>query len=75
MFIIKPIFLILIKFFYYNRKQTLSAKLEAEKDGVIVPLTLEDYCIKPKHKPAQEPQVILGFLIYFFVALSRSDPK
>lgn len=57
-------FLIIFFFVTHNRKQTLSAKLEAEKDGVIVPLTLEDYCIKPKNKPAQEPQVILKIIIY-----------
>lgn len=55
--------------FIFNRKQALAAKAEAEKEGIVVPLTLEDYCIKPKHKPAnQEPQVKFGyeFLIYSF---------
>lgn len=35
------------------RKQVSAARLEAEKDGVVVPLTLEDYCIKTKVKPAE----------------------
>ncbi|XP_047117671.1 ubiquitin-conjugating enzyme E2 R2 [Schistocerca piceifrons] len=38
------------------RKQVLAARLEAEKDGVVVPTTLEDYCIKTQvSKPATEP--------------------
>lgn len=44
--------------FPFVRKQALAAKAEAEKDGIVVPLTLEDYCIKPKNKPSnQEPPV------------------
>jgi ubiquitin-conjugating enzyme E2 R len=40
------------------RKQALQAKLEAEKEGIVVPLTLEEYCLKPKSNPNnQEPQV------------------
>ena len=40
------------------RKQAQLAKAEAEKEGIVVPLTLEDYCIKTKVKPQpQEPQV------------------
>ena len=40
------------------RKQALQAKTEAEKEGVVVPLTLEEYCLKPKTNPnVQEPQV------------------
>lgn len=29
---------------YYFRKQVVSGRLEAERDNVVVPLTLEDYC-------------------------------
>lgn len=40
------------------RRQALAAKAEAEKEGIVVPTTLEDYCIKPKFKPTNpEPQV------------------
>lgn len=40
------------------RKQALAAKIEAEKEGIVVPMTLEDYCIKPKTKPSnQDPPV------------------
>lgn len=40
------------------RKQALLAKTEAEKEGIVVPLTLEEYCLKPKANPNnQEPQV------------------
>lgn len=30
------------------RKQVSGGRLEAEKDGVVIPMTLEDYCIKTK---------------------------
>jgi hypothetical protein len=44
------------------RKQALQAKLEAEKEGIVVPLTLEEYCLKPKPNPNnQEPQVRVAF--------------
>lgn len=36
------------------RKQVAASKLEAEKDNVVVPTTLEEYCIKHKHKPTDE---------------------
>jgi ubiquitin-conjugating enzyme E2 R len=29
-----------------------ASKSEAEKDQVVVPLTMEEYCIKPKKKPS-----------------------
>lgn len=35
------------------RKQVAASKIEAEKDGVVVPMTLEDYCIKTQVKPAE----------------------
>lgn len=41
-----------------NRKQALQSKVEAEKEGIVVPLTLEEYCLKPKiNTNNQEPQV------------------
>lgn len=30
-----------------------ASRLEAEKDNVVVPTTLEEYCIKHKSKPAE----------------------
>ncbi|KAL9705504.1 hypothetical protein quinque_009022 [Culex quinquefasciatus] len=40
------------------RKQAQAAKAEAEKEGIVVPTTLEEYCIKSKTKPSsQEPQL------------------
>lgn len=42
----------------FFRRQALAAKAEAEKEGIVVPTTLEDYCIKPKFKPNPEPAVI-----------------
>lgn len=45
----------------YYRKQAQAARAEAEKDGITVPLTLEDYCIKTKVKPTTtEPNVEMG---------------
>lgn len=34
------------------RKQVLLSKSEADKDGVRVPMTLEEYCITAKPKPS-----------------------
>lgn len=33
---------------FCSRKQVALTKAEAEKDGVVVPLTLEDYIVKTK---------------------------
>lgn len=38
------------------RKQAAAARVEAEKEGIVVPLTREEYCIKSSTK-AQEPQL------------------
>lgn len=38
-----------------------SSRSEAERDGVVVPLTLEDYCIKTKVKPDTEPVDMADF--------------
>lgn len=44
---------------YVNyRKQATQAKIEADKEGIVVPMTLEEYCLKPKTNPNnREPQV------------------
>ena len=50
------------------RKQALAAKVEAEKEGIVVPTTLEEYCIKSKTKPSNpEPQVIIKKMNIFFL--------
>lgn len=36
------------------RKQAQVAKMEAEKEGIVVPVTLEDYCIKTRARPAEQ---------------------
>jgi len=36
--------LLVAMFTDYFRKQVVSGRLEADRDGVVVPLTLEDYC-------------------------------
>lgn len=41
----------------FARKQAQAARIEAEKEGIVVPLTLEEYCIKTNKKAVQEPQV------------------
>ncbi|XP_045128297.1 ubiquitin-conjugating enzyme E2 R2-like isoform X7 [Portunus trituberculatus] len=43
------------------RKQVMSSRVEAERDGVVVPLTQEDYCIKTKVKPDAEPVDMYDF--------------
>ena len=35
------------------RKQVQASTSEAEKDQVVVPTTMEEYCMKPKKNPAQ----------------------
>lgn len=40
-----------------------AARIEAEKDGVVVPLTLEDYCRKPKAKAAEPPVDMTDFYV------------
>lgn len=39
----------------------MSSRTEAERDGVVVPLTQEDYCIKTKVKPDTEPVDMYDF--------------
>lgn len=40
-----------------NRKQVEASKKEADKDGVKVPTTLEEYCVKTVVKsPMEEPE-------------------
>ena len=39
----------------YFRKQVAASHSDAERDGVVVPLTMEEYCMKAK--PPQSPQV------------------
>ncbi|KAF7995271.1 hypothetical protein HCN44_004743 [Aphidius gifuensis] len=43
------------------RKQAQAAKIEAEKEGIVVPLTLEDYCIKTRAKPVEQPLDMTDF--------------
>lgn len=48
--------------------------MDAEKEGIVVPLTLEDYCIKTQVKSqTQEPQV-LNLLVVFNVTIQRPRP-
>lgn len=39
---------------FLSRKQAQAAKMEAEKEGIVVPVTLEDYCIKTRARPAEQ---------------------
>ena len=41
------------------RKQVSASRIEAEKDQVVVPTTIEEYCIKPKQKPQEAEADIL----------------
>lgn len=51
-------FEIKIKSFFFYSKQALAGKLDAEREGIVVPLTLEDYCIKPKIKPSSQEMAV-----------------
>lgn len=35
--------------------------MEAEKEGIVVPITLEDYCIKTRARPAEQPLDMTDF--------------
>lgn len=41
-----------------SRKQVLGTREEAEKDGVKVPLTLQEYCVSVKPKTSEPSQDI-----------------
>lgn len=43
------------------RKQAQAAKVEAEKEGIVVPVTLEDYCIKTRARPVEQPLDMTDF--------------
>ena len=47
-----------INLFSFFRKQVIGTKEEAEKDGVKVPLTLQDYCVTVKPKTSEPSQDI-----------------
>ena len=54
----KTNFSTLIYFFINKRKQVAATRADAEKDGVIVPTTLEDYCVKSSQKEDQNEDCI-----------------
>jgi len=39
------------------RKQVQASRAEAEKDQVVVPTTMEEYCMKPKKNPSSSASV------------------
>ncbi|ALC44733.1 CG7656 [Drosophila busckii] len=43
------------------RKQALAANVDAKREGVVVPMTLEDYCLKPTPKPSTESGLDANF--------------
>ncbi|XP_070141787.1 ubiquitin-conjugating enzyme E2 R2 isoform X1 [Drosophila kikkawai] len=43
------------------RKQALAANAEAKREGIVVPMTLEDYCLKPTRKPATDSGLDANF--------------
>lgn len=43
------------------RKQALAANAEAKREGIVVPMTLEDYCLKPTVKPSTESGLDANF--------------
>ncbi len=45
------------------RKQVQSTRHEAEKDGVTIPMTLEDYCVKTKVRSQDESIDMTDFYV------------
>ncbi|CAD7005621.1 ubiquitin-conjugating enzyme E2 R2 [Ceratitis capitata] len=43
------------------RKQAQAANADAIKEGIVVPMTLEDYCLKPTRKASTEPTLDTNF--------------
>ncbi|XP_026845465.1 ubiquitin-conjugating enzyme E2 R2 [Drosophila persimilis] len=43
------------------RKQALAANAEAKREGIVVPMTLEDYCLKPARKPTADSALDANF--------------
>lgn len=42
-----------------------SSRVEAERDGVVVPTTLEEYCVKAKLKPHTDVMDSMDFYEYY----------
>ncbi len=59
-------------FFFVSRKQVAASQIDAERDNVKVPTTMEEYCMKAK--PPQSPQVKISFFdvskIWYFEVLT-----
>ena len=56
------------------RKQVLESKLEAEKDGIIVPTTLQQYCNSSKPTaPSFESQSSVDFDYYDSYSVDADD--
>ncbi|KAM7355592.1 ubiquitin-conjugating enzyme E2 R2 isoform 1-T2 [Cochliomyia hominivorax] len=55
------------------RKQALAANAEAKREGIVVPMTLEDYCIKPKRKETNEPTLDSNFFDDVFDLETEDD--
>lgn len=55
------------------RKQALAANADAIKEGIVVPMTLEDYCIKPKRKENTEPTLDSNFFDDVFDLETEDD--
>lgn len=39
------------------KKQVVASRADSEKDNVVVPLTMEEYCLKPKAKPPTQENI------------------
>ncbi len=51
-------------FGHFHRKQVLATKADAERDGVKVPTTLAEYCIRTRVPPADEGSTL--FYDYYY---------
>lgn len=52
-----------LSYWFVFRKQVQSTRHEAEKDGVTIPMTLEDYCVKTKVRPQDESLDMTDFYV------------
>ena len=50
---------------FFFRKQVQASRSDAEKDGVVVPTTMEEYCMKAK--PLRPAQDSIGKFNYFWL--------
>lgn len=59
--------------YFANRKQVRDSRLEAEKDGVVVPVTVKDYCVTAMPKVEQQASCDFDFYDDYSADADDSD--